>query len=96
MARLGLENCLNKFPDELSGGQQQRIAIARSIIVDKKYLFADEPTSSLDDGMEKNIVGIFQEMALQGRTVFIASHDKLYQEIADVHLRIEDKKIYQL
>lgn len=65
-----------KLPSALSGGQQQRVAIARALANDPAILVADEPTGSLDSGTAKAVIEIFENLAAQGRTILLVTHDK--------------------
>src|SRR5512132_3792245 len=65
-----------KLPTALSGGQQQRLAIARAMANDPAILVADEPTGSLDSGTAMAVIDLFVEMARQGRTILLVTHDK--------------------
>jgi len=65
-----------KLPAALSGGQQQRLAIARAMANDPAILVADEPTGSLDSATAKAVIDIFEDLAQQGRTVLMVTHDK--------------------
>jgi putative ABC transport system ATP-binding protein len=65
-----------KYPAALSGGQQQRLAIARAMANDPAILVADEPTGSLDSATAKAVIDIFEELALQGKTILMVTHDR--------------------
>ena len=65
-----------KSPIALSGGQQQRVAIARAMANDPSILVADEPTGSLDSATARAVVDLFADLARQGRTVVLVTHDK--------------------
>ena len=79
MALLGLvalEDQAHKLPTELSGGQQQRAAIARALANDPPILTADEPTGNLDSKTAARVFELFHEMAEQGRTILMVTHDQ--------------------
>jgi putative ABC transport system ATP-binding protein len=65
-----------KMPTALSGGQQQRLAIARAMANDPAILVADEPTGSLDSATATTVINLFADLARQGRTILLVTHDK--------------------
>ncbi len=74
--QVGIAGHAHKLPSALSGGQQQRVAIARALANDPPILLADEPTGSLDSGTANEVLGVFQALAAQGKTLLIVTHDK--------------------
>ncbi|MDD5528701.1 MAG: ABC transporter ATP-binding protein [bacterium] len=72
---VGLGDRINHKPNELSGGETQRVAIARAIITNPRVIFADEPTGNLDTKASGEIMGIFDNLHKQGKTVIIVTHD---------------------
>jgi ABC-type lipoprotein export system ATPase subunit len=80
-------------PTKLSGGQQQRVAIARALANDPKVILADEPTGNLDSRNGKLIIEQLKQLARQGKTVIIVTHDRSIADVADVHIELEDGKI---
>ena len=72
---VGLEDMESRFPGELSGGQQQRVAIARALLLGADLLLADEPTGNLDAAMAQTILDLFVELAHQGKTILLVTHD---------------------
>lgn len=72
---VGLGHKHDDYPDFLSGGEQQRVAIARAIVHQPALLIADEPTGNLDPKMGSEIMDIFEKVAAQGTTLFLATHD---------------------
>jgi putative ABC transport system ATP-binding protein len=75
LGRVGLLDRLNHSPRQLSGGQQQRVAIARAIVAGPRILFADEPTGSLDSRTSVAVMSIFQELAREGLTIVLVTHE---------------------
>ncbi len=72
---VGLEEHAYKLPSALSGGQQQRVAIARALANDPPVLIADEPTGNLDSKTAEAVFDLFQDLAAQGKTIIIVTHD---------------------
>jgi glutamate transport system ATP-binding protein len=73
--RVGVANQANKYPAQLSGGQQQRVAIARALAMDPKVMLFDEPTSALDPEMIKEVLDVMVDLAEQGMTMVVVSHE---------------------
>jgi len=74
--RFGIADQANKTPDMLSGGQQQRVAIARALANNPPLIVGDEPTGNLDRMSADNVFNIFRELAANGTTVLIVTHDR--------------------
>jgi cell division transport system ATP-binding protein len=72
---VGMENKINKMPNELSGGEQQRVVVARAVLNDPILILADEPTGNLDPETSESILDLFIKLNLEGKTVIMASHD---------------------
>lgn len=83
--------------DTLSGGEKQRVAIARALINAPTLIFADEPTAHLDSQISMNILGIFETLKSQGKTIITTTHDPLVEQHASVDniLIMKDGKLYQ-
>lgn len=76
LQELGIDQLVNKFPDELSGGQNQRVAIARALYTDPAIILADEPTAALDSERVKVVGRLMKEMAKQyDKAVVVVTHD---------------------
>ncbi|MFH1704817.1 MAG: ABC transporter ATP-binding protein [Patescibacteria group bacterium] len=80
----------NHLSNQLSGGQMQRVAIARSLVNDPAILLADEPTGNLDSATGDLVLGTFQQLNRQGRTVVIITHEPYVAEHAKRILMIKD------
>jgi glutamate transport system ATP-binding protein len=75
LERVGLPDKGGAYPAELSGGQQQRVAIARALAMRPKVMLFDEPTSALDPEMIAEVLDVMSELAAEGRTMLVVSHE---------------------
>jgi glutamate transport system ATP-binding protein len=75
LERVGIADKADRYPSEVSGGQQQRAAIARALAMDPKVLLFDEPTSALDPEMIKEVLDVMLELAHDGTTMIVVSHE---------------------
>ena len=75
LARVGLSEKEKVYPEHLSGGQQQRVAIARALAMSPKVMLFDEPTSALDPEMIKEVLDVMVELAREGMTMLVVSHE---------------------
>jgi polar amino acid transport system ATP-binding protein len=75
LARVGLSEKEGAYPEHLSGGQQQRVAIARALAMNPKVMLFDEPTSALDPEMIKEVLDVMVELARDGMTMLVVSHE---------------------
>jgi polar amino acid transport system ATP-binding protein len=75
LERVGLGDKINEFPARLSGGQQQRVAIARALAMDPKVMLFDEVTSALDPELVKEVLDVMRELASEGMTMAIVTHE---------------------
>ena len=75
LERVGIADKADRYPAELSGGQQQRAAIARALAMDPKLMLFDEPTSALDPEMIKEVLDVMVELAAEGITMVVVSHE---------------------
>jgi glutamate transport system ATP-binding protein len=75
LERVGIAEKADQYPAELSGGQQQRAAIARALAMEPKLMLFDEPTSALDPEMIKEVLDVMQELAAEGTTMLVVSHE---------------------
>ena len=80
-------------PAELSGGQRQRVAIARALANDPAMLFADEPTGNLDHATGLEIMRVLDDLAAQGRSIILVTHERAIAEHAGRILWLQDGAI---
>ena len=94
---VGIDNSLDKFPNELSGGEQQRIAIARSVLNNPELIIADEPTGNLDPETSLEIIKLFQRLNKLGTSMIIATHDyNLILKMKGKIYKCEDGKFFEV
>ena len=82
LTSLGLGERLNHKPSELSGGEQQRVAIARALAMNPKVMLFDEPTSALDPEMTKEVLDVMKDLADEGMTMMVVSHEMGFAKAA--------------
>ena len=75
LAKVGLSDKETAWPEQLSGGQQQRVAIARALAMNPKVMLFDEPTSALDPEMIKEVLDVMTDLAREGMTMLVVSHE---------------------
>jgi polar amino acid transport system ATP-binding protein len=75
MARVGLADKMDEYPERLSGGQQQRVAIARALAMDPHVMLFDEVTSALDPELIKEVLDVMRELAAEGMTMVVVTHE---------------------
>lgn len=82
--KVGIADKCDVYPAQLSGGQQQRAAIARALCMEPEALLFDEPTSALDPELEQEVVKVIKDLAAEGRTMMIVTHDmKMAEDVSD-------------
>ncbi|AVO39840.1 ATP-binding cassette domain-containing protein [Pukyongiella litopenaei] len=82
--KVGIGDKCDAYPAQLSGGQQQRAAIARALCMEPEALLFDEPTSALDPELEQEVVRVIKDLAAEGRTMLIVTHDmKMAADVSD-------------
>jgi general L-amino acid transport system ATP-binding protein len=96
LRRVRIPEHAGKFPTQLSGGQQQRVAIARSLCMKPRVMLFDEPTSSLDPEMIKEVLDVMIELAEEGMTMLCVTHEMGFaQQVADRVVFMADGRIIE-
>jgi len=96
LARVGLSDKADFYPSQLSGGQQQRVAIARSLAMRPRLMLFDEPTSALDPEMIGEVLEVMRELAREGMTMIVVSHEMGFaREVADRVVMMDDGQILE-
>ena len=84
LARIGLSDKANEYPNMLSGGQKQRIAIVRALAMEPEVMLFDEPTSALDPEMVNEVLDLMRDLAKAGMTMVVVTHEMGFaREVAD-------------
>lgn len=96
LSKVGLKEKAHEYPAMLSGGQKQRVAIARALCMNPDIMLFDEPTSALDPEMVGEVLGVMRELAAEGMTMVIVTHEIGFaREVANRVLFIYDGKILE-
>lgn len=96
LQRVGLTDKKDAYPAQLSGGQKQRIAIARALAMEPDMMLFDEPTSALDPEMVKEVLDVIKELANEGMTMAIVTHEMGFaKEVADRVIFVDEGKIVE-
>ena len=96
LARVGLAEKADAYPDNLSGGQQQRVAIARALAMRPKVMLFDEPTSALDPEMVGEVLDVMRALANEGMTMVIVTHEMGFaREVGDRLLFVDEGRIIE-
>ena len=82
LERVGLGNRSDNYPSQLSGGQQQRVAIARALAMEPRLMLFDEPTSALDPEMIGEVLEVMKELAREGMTMIVVTHEMGFAKVA--------------
>lgn len=94
--KVGLSDKANVYPDSLSGGQKQRVAISRALAMEPKVMLFDEPTSALDPEMVKEVLEVMKQLAREGMTMVIVTHEMGFaREVGDSVIFMDDGKIIE-
>ncbi|MDE0714174.1 MAG: amino acid ABC transporter ATP-binding protein, partial [Gammaproteobacteria bacterium] len=96
LERVQIPDQANKYPSQLSGGQQQRVAIARSLCMKPRIMLFDEPTSALDPEMIKEVLDVMIELAREGMTMIVVTHEMGFAKtVADTMVFMDHGEIVE-
>ena len=96
LARIGLSDKANEYPNMLSGGQKQRIAIVRALAMEPEVMLFDEPTSALDPEMVNEVLDLMRDLAKAGMTMVVVTHEMGFaREVADRVIFMESGQILE-
>ena len=96
LERVQILDQAQKYPGQLSGGQQQRAAIARALCMEPKIMLFDEPTSALDPEMIKEVLDVMVNLAKQGMTMIVVTHEMGFaKEVADQMIFMDEGMIVE-
>ena len=96
LKKVGLADRAAAYPEQLSGGQQQRVAIARALAMKPKVMLFDEPTSALDPEMVKEVLEVMKELAREGMTMAVVTHEMGFaREVGDRVLFVDQGVILE-
>ncbi|MCI8542823.1 MAG: amino acid ABC transporter ATP-binding protein [Lachnospiraceae bacterium] len=90
LQKVGMADRADAYPHQLSGGQQQRVAIARAIVTEPEVIFFDEPTSALDPELVGEVLGVMRNLASEGRTMLIVTHEMQFARNVANHVVFMD------
>ena len=91
LEKVGLADRADAYPHQLSGGQQQRVAIARAIVTEPEVIFFDEPTSALDPELVGEVLNVMRNLAAEGRTMVIVTHEMQFARNVASHVVFMDE-----
>ena len=96
LARVGLADKIEEYPERLSGGQQQRVAIARALAMDPHVMLFDEVTSALDPELVKEVLDVMRELVAEGMTMIVVTHEMGFaRDVADRVVFMDQAKIVE-
>ena len=96
LARVGLQDKANNYPQQLSGGQKQRVAIVRALCMDPEVMLFDEPTSALDPEMVGEVLDVMKTLAQDGMTMVVVTHEMGFaREVGSRVLFLADGKLVE-
>ena len=97
LARVGITEQAEKYPEQLSGGQQQRVAIARALAMEPRVLLFDEPTSALDPEMVGEVLDVMRKLAGTGVTMIVVTHEMGFaRKVADQVAFMDEGRIVEV
>jgi polar amino acid transport system ATP-binding protein len=96
LARVGMQEKIDEYPERLSGGQQQRVAIARALAMDPHVMLFDEVTSALDPELVKEVLDSMRELAREGMTMIVVTHEMGFaREVADRVVFMDEGRVIE-
>ncbi|WP_042142354.1 amino acid ABC transporter ATP-binding protein [Paucisalibacillus sp. EB02] len=96
LAKVGLKDKIDAYPNRLSGGQKQRVAIARALAMEPEIMLFDEPTSALDPEMVKEVLDVMKDLTQTGMTMVVVTHEMNFaREVADRIIFMDEGKIME-
>ncbi|WP_266064884.1 amino acid ABC transporter ATP-binding protein [Brucella intermedia] len=97
IAKVGLHEKMDAYPEQLSGGQQQRVAIARSLAMEPKLMLFDEVTSALDPQLTGEVLRVMERLAADGMTMILVTHEMGFaRKVADRVIYMKDGKVHEM
>lgn len=97
IAKVGLREKLESYPEQLSGGQQQRVAIARSLAMEPKLMLFDEVTSALDPQLTGEVLKVMEQLAADGMTMILVTHEMGFaRKVADRVIYMRDGRVHEM
>ncbi len=90
LEKVGLQEKVNRLPDQLSGGEQERVAIARAIVNNPPILLADEPTGNLDSRTAKDVMDLLKKLNEEGQTIIMVTHNSEMEKYSSRTIMIKD------
>jgi ABC-type polar amino acid transport system ATPase subunit len=97
LAKVGLADKLEVYPEHLSGGQRQRVAIARALAMEPRVMLFDEPTSSLDPELVGEVLRVMEQVAREGMTMLVATHEMGFaRKVADRVMFLDQGRIIEM
>jgi polar amino acid transport system ATP-binding protein len=97
LAKVGLTDKMEVYPEHLSGGQRQRVAIARALAMEPRVMLFDEPTSSLDPELVGEVLRVMEQVAGEGMTMLVATHEMGFaRKVADRVMFLDQGRVLEL